>query len=396
MKKEQNNMKINEMAAQLESYMIDRRRFYHSYPELSGQEENTINAIAEDLESMGVTVKRLENCHGLIGTIHGGNPGKTFALRADIDGLAITEKTGVSFASKNQGVMHACGHDAHIAMLLGAAKILCMIKETLPGNVRLIIQPDEERALGAKLMIAAGALDGVDAVVGMHIWGNFDSPLIDVSEGRRMAANDQFRITINGKSAHGGAPNLGVDSVVTAAAVVMNLQTIVSRNHDPINPFVITIGSLSAGTFYNVIADSAILEGTVRHFATSQWAETAIRRVVSDTCAAYGASCSIDYHQNTLPIINKNEQLNRIAHDTVIQLYGESALGHLETMMSSEDFCWYMEKVPALFGFIGSRCPEKGLTGTNHQEIFTIDESVLQRGAAVMAQIALDFLKESR
>ena len=346
---------------------------------------------------MGVEVELCKTCHGVVGTIRGGKPGKgVVALRSDTDGLPVEEKTGLPFASQNPGVMHACGHDNHMAMLLGAAKILTSIRDELPGTVKLLFQPAEETAFGAKAMIAEGVLNGVDAIYGAHIWGDFDAPYIDVSAGNRMACCDSFRIVVEGSSTHGSTPHLGTDAIVAAASIIMNIQTYVSRNNDPLNPLVVTVGKIDGGQRFNILANKVVMEGTCRTFSrkTLETIDKDLERIAANTAAAFGASASLEYQHLTTPVINEHEDLNRIARNAVIKLYGEEGLGHLPTMMGSEDFAFFMEEVPGIFGFIGSRDPEQGTIYTNHHEKYSAPEDVLQRGAAMHAQFALDFLTE--
>ena len=389
--------KIRELAEQYNDYIIDRRRYYHTCPELSGEEVHTTESLKADLEAMGVEVELCKTCHGLVGIIRGGKPGKgVVALRADIDALPVTEQTGLPFASKNEGVMHACGHDNHMAMLLGAAKILTTIRDELPGTVKLLFQPAEETASGAKQMIAEGVLKGVDAIYGAHIWGDFDAPYIDVSAGNRMACCDTFQITVEGSSTHGSTPHLGVDAIVAAASIINNLQTYVSRNNDPLNPLVVTVGKIDGGQRFNILANKVVMEGTCRTFSRKTLAtiDKDLERSITHTAEAFGATASLEYQHLTTPVINDHEDLNRIAQNAVIKLYGEEGLGHLPTMMGSEDFAFFMEEVPGVFGFIGSRDPKQGYIYTTHHEKYTVPEEVLQRGAAMHAQFALDFLTE--
>lgn len=388
-------MDIRALAQEHEAYIIERRRFYHACPEISGEEKATRAHIKEDLERIGVTeITELNTCYGLTAMIRGGRPGKTVALRTDIDALKIVEETGLPYASAN-GSMHACGHDNHIAMLLGAAKILSQCKDELCGNVKLIIQPEEEVATGALKMVGEGAMDGVDAIYGAHIWGNFDAPLIDVTPGNRMACCHGFTIRVEGMAAHASAPNLGVDAIMAANAIANGLQQCVSRMNDPLNPLVLTIGTIHGGTRWNVLPNLVVMEGTVRTFTRDTRVEDQMRRVIETTAAGFGAKATLEYTYMTQPVINDDAQLNRIAHDAVVKLYGEESVGHLETMMGSEDFSWLGEHVPYIFAFIGSRNQEKGITYTNHHEKYDVDESVLQRGAAVMAQFAADYLRET-
>lgn len=387
-------MNVRELAEKYESYIIERRRYYHTCPELSGQEVETAKSLKADLEAMGVEVEMCKNCNGLVGTIRGGKPGKTVALRADIDALSVVEETGLPFASKNEGAMHACGHDNHIAMLLGGAKILTEIKDQMPGTVKLLFQPAEEVATGAKSMIAEGVLEGVDAIYGAHIWGDFDAPLFDASAGNRMACCDGFTIEVEGVSTHGSSPHLGTDGIVAAAAIIQELQSYVSRNNNPLNPCVVTVGTINGGQRFNIIANKVVLEGTVRTFSRETLAtiQGDMQRIVSNTAAAFGATANVTkYSHMTPPLINDNEELNKIAQDAVVKLYGEDALGHLPTMMGSEDYAFFMEKVPGIYCFLGSRDAEHHYI--NHHEKYDVPEDVLKRGAAMYAQFAFDFLE---
>ena len=389
-------MNFKDLADKNENYIIERRRYYHQHPELSMKEVETTNSIIADLEAMGLEVKRFDGFYGCTADIVGEQPGKTVALRADIDALPIKEETGLEFASTN-GCMHACGHDCHISMLLGAAKMLSENKDKLKGTVRLIFQPSEEsgRQEGAQDVIRSGVLDDVDAIYGSHIWGDFDAPYISIESGNRMASTAEFHVEVEGLSAHGSAPSLGVDSIVAASAIIMNLQTYVSRNNHPLNPLVVTVGKIEGGNRWNVIAGKTSFEGTVRTFSKEllEEAPRAMQRIVENT-AAFGAKATMTFEWLVIPVINDNEKLNAIAQNAVKKMYGEEALGHLDTLMGGEDFSYYMQKVPGVFAFVGSRNPELGKTYTNHHEKYDIDESVLKRGAATYAQFAYDFLDQ--
>ena len=389
-------MNFKEAAQQTENYIIRNRRYLHEHPELSEKEEKTTEYIVKELKDLGLEPRRFENCYGCYVDIKGDKPGKIVALRADIDALPIKEETGLEFASQN-GCMHACGHDTHMAMLLGAVKMLNDVKSEINGTVRAIFQPSEETATGAQAAIKEGVLEGVSAIYGSHIWGNFDAPLVSVESGKRMASCSSFKIEIEGRTAHGSAPNLGVDAIVVAASVIMNLQTYVSRNNDPLNPLVLTIGTIEGGSRFNVIPGKVTMEGTVRAFDSDlDRIPNAMRRIIDGTAETFGAKAKLDFKWMTIPVINDNEKLNTIAQNAVKKLYGEDGLGHLDTMMGSEDFSFYMGKVPGVFSFLGSRDTEKGYIYTNHQEQYTVDEGLLKRGAAVYAQFAFDYLEENK
>lgn len=380
------------MAQQAAPYIIERRRYYHAHPELPGSERETCGAIRRDLDRLGVAAEPVDTCHGLIGEIRGGRPGPVVALRADIDALAFTEQTGYPFASRNPGVMHACGHDAHIAMLLGAARMLSACRQELPGTVRLIVQPEEESVLGSRKMIAAGCLDGVEAIYGAHVWNALESPKIDVSPGPRMAGCDLFTIRVHGRSAHGAAPHQGIDAVVAACAMVQDLQIVVSRETDPADPLVVTVGTIHGGKAFNIIANEVVMEGTVRYFSADKRPEDMIRTIVQGVAAAHGATAELEYTYGNKPVVNDDAALCELARRAVVEMYGEEGLGHMVPTMSSEDFVAYTLQVPALFAFVGSYCAEKGLVYPNHHERYSADEEALPRGAAVMARFAWDYL----
>ncbi len=389
-------MNFREAAERAESYIIDRRRFYHTCPELSCQEKNTRDSIVADLKALGLEPKLYDGDFGYGCTVDivGPVPGKTVALRADIDGLPVKEETGLPFASTN-GCMHACGHDCHISMLLGAAKILVENKDSLKGTVRLLFQPSEESGHGAKAFIEAGVLDDVDALYGAHIWAGLDAPYVSIEAGNRMASTAEFHVEIEGKSSHGSEPSLGIDAIVVASAIIMNLQTYVSRNNHPLNPLVVSVGKIEAGSRWNVIAGKANFEGTIRTFSPKllEEAPVALQRIIENTAAAYGAKATFTNRWMVIPVINDKEDLVAIGQNAVKKLYGEEGMGHLDTLMGGEDFSFYMQKVPAVFGFIGSHIPGEPLYA-NHHEKYDVDESVLKRGSAVYAQFAHDFLAE--
>lgn len=390
-------MKIKELAEKYNEYIVKRRRFYHTIPELSFQEVETTKALVEEMKSMGIEVATFPDYNGLVGLIKGGKPGKTVMLRADIDALPVEEHTGLPFASTN-GNMHACGHDAHIAMLLGAAKILADIKDELEGDVKLLFQAAEESCYGAKYYVDNGVLDDVDAVFGMHIWGTLEAPLMNLESGGRMASCDNFKITVTGRSAHGSAPHLGKDAIVAASSIVMNLQTFESRVNNPLNPLVVSIGTIKGGQRFNIIADKVELEGTIRTYSRElrSTIESDLREIVENTAKALGCKAQLEYWYYPGPVVNEHEDINRIACDAAVKLYGRECLTSMPRLMGSEDFAYLMEKVPGFYGFIGCINKEKGIVYSNHSDKFTVDESVLHRGSALYAQFAYDYLKENK
>lgn len=388
-------MDIKSLAEKHENYIIEQRRYFHAHPELSLQEVETTKAIKKQLEDMNIEVRTFLDYTGLVGYIKSGKKGKTVMLRADIDALPVLEKTNLPFASVNEGVMHACGHDSHISMLLGGAKILSEIRDTLDGDVVFLFQAAEETGKGADYYIKNGVLDGVDGIFGMHIWGHLEAPYINIEDGGRMASCDTFTIKIKGTSAHGSTPQDGNDAIVAAASTILNLQTFVSRRNDPLNTLVVTIGTIHGGQRFNIIANEVVMDGSIRTY-DREFIKTILNElhtIVDNTCAAFGCTAEIDYDPCLPPVINDKKELTKIARDAVIKLYGEDGLKDMNPLTVSEDFSKLMETVPGVFGFIGSMNEEKGINTKNHNDAYTVDESTLQRGAALYAQFAVDFLK---
>ena len=387
-------MSIKEIAKKHEQYTIDMRREFHMYPEPSMKEERTAKRIKEELEKMGIPCVSMAGT-GVLGTIKGKNPGKTIALRADIDALDLPEKNDVSYKSKHEGFMHACGHDTHAAMLLGAAKILNEMKDEINGTVKLMFQPGEEVAQGAKRMIEDGALEGVDEVFGMHINSKFDSGKIGAGAGPKSASTDMFKIKIKGKGGHGAAPHQTVDSVVVASAIVMNLQTIVSRETNPMEPLVLTVGKITSGSRWNIIADDATIEGTTRTYNRElrNSLHSILERVAKNIAASYRAEAEVEYSYLCSAVIN-NELPTERAKNTIVKLFGKDALVESEQQMGGEDFSEYLNIVPGTFISLGAGNEAKDSCYPHHHPKFEIDEDVLINGALIHAQYALDFLNE--
>ena len=396
----ENVMDFAKQALALEPTIIQTRRQFHSHPELSWEETATTARIAQTLNELGYEVQLFART-GVLAKLRGGKAvaaPKTVLLRADIDALPIQERTGLPFASQNPGVMHACGHDTHTAMLLGAATLLWQARESFGGEVRLLFQGAEETSDGSRYYIQEGVLDGVDAVFGMHIWGDLDAPLFSIEQGARMASCDNFKMTVRGKASHGSAPQQGVDAIVAAAAIVMQVQTLVSRQNDPRNPLVVTIGKIRGGERFNIIADEVEMIGTVRSHskAVREALEGKLRGMAENIAAAYGATVDMEYSYLASPVLNHPDALVQLARDAAVKLYGADALGILPPLMSSEDFSSYLDLVPGVFCFLGARNTELGLVAANHNDTFTVDEAALVRGTALYAQFACDFLNAAQ
>lgn len=387
-------MNVKELAKEQESYVIQCRHYLHSHPELSTKEVNTTRFIKEELEKMGVEVQEFEGITGCVGTIKGDKPGKTVMLRADIDALPITENPGKSYCSLNPGVMHACGHDCHTSMLLGAAKILSAHRDEIHGTVKLIFQMAEEIGRKSEEYVKRGALEGVDAIFGMHIWSAVPAGKVNFESGERMACSDRFTIKIHGKSSHGSAPHEGKDAIIAGAAAIQALQTIPSRINNPFNALVVTVGIFNGGTKENIIADQAELTGTVRAFNREfrNSMPEVIKSVVEPVVKGYGCSAEVDYYFGPSPQINDHEDLVQIARGAASKEMGEDALIPLKKMTGAEDFSVYMETVPGVFGYLGCRNEEKGIIAAHHHPAFDVDEDVLYHGTGIYVQFALDYL----
>ena len=389
-------MDIKALAQNYSDYIIARRRYYHQHPELSFKEWETTKALIEDVKAMGITdIQTFDDYTGFVATLDTGRPGRTVMLRSDIDALPVKEQTGLPFASQNEGVMHACGHDNHIAMLLGAMKVLCDVKDEIKGGkIKFIFQAAEEVGYGSRYYVEHGVLDGVDAIFGMHIWGTFDSPFVSVDAGNRMASMDNFTIKVKGHQSHGSAPQDGHDAIVAASAVVLALQTFVSRVNNPINPLVLSVGKFHGGSMYNIICPDVELVGTIRTYSRELRAkmEETLNGIIKNAAAAYGCEAELIFSPMLPAVINDHPELNDVAKNAALKLFGPEGVKEMPPLMGSEDFALFMDKVPGFFGFVGSRNPEKGLIYTNHNEKYTTDEDALFRGSALAAQFAVDFL----
>lgn len=400
---QQTTERIRELAAATEETIIADRRYFHAHPELSGKEVSTAGTICARLARMGIPYERVAKT-GIIATIAGtaddaydaqGNPKKRIALRADIDALPVLERTNLPYESKNTGVMHACGHDCHIAMLLGAARILMQMRDQIHGEVRLIFQPAEEISIGSRMMIKAGALDGVDGVFGMHIWSEIEAGLISADPGQRMANTDWFRVDIEGVSAHGSMPHKGVDAVVVAAELVVALQVLVSRDISPFEPLVVTVGEVHGGEARNIMAGSAYLTGTVRTWSkkTREAMPDRLRHLIDRSAKAFGATAKLTYEAGNAGLSNDKESAER-AQRSVKKLFGEEGLADYQGTLAGEDFAEYLERVPGAFVFLGCRNPKMDAVHAQHSCYYRIDESVLAKGSMLSVQYAIDFLSE--
>lgn len=388
-------MTITEAAQGLTPHLSELRRDFHRFPEVSGNESRTAERVVSELSAIGgYQISKNVGGHGVLAVLQGALPGKTVALRADMDALQINEETGLPFCSQNSGVMHACGHDNHMAMLLGAARLLADRKNELPGTVRLIFQPAEELSPkgGSRDMIAAGALDGVDAVFGLHVWPELPIGTFGTKSGPLMAASDHFSVLIRGKSSHAAAPEEGIDAVTAAAQFISAIQTIVSRNTDPVKPAVISVGKVNAGTRYNIIAETCEMEGTCRTFDPEirNLVAQRLQEVLNGVCQMSGCTGQLKYDRGYMSV-NNDPAMADYLRDTAADLFGrEHAVLVEHPSMCGEDFAFYLAEKPGAFAWLGTALPQ-GKIWPLHSSRFNVDESILWRGSALLAQLALQF-----
>lgn len=384
----------------LQKYIVSLRRKFHRIPELGKELPKTKELVCEELERIGIPYECSEKDSGILATIQGKYPGKVIALRADMDGLAMHEETQVSYASVHEGMMHACGHDAHMAMLLGAARILNAEKEKLHGTVRLIFQSAEEISRGAEIVIANGWIQDVDAIFGLHI-GNIlgkeiPNGTLIFPQACCMASFDKFVICVKGQSCHGSTPEKGVDPVNIAAHLIVALQTIQTREISGTESSVITIGKVEGGTQYNVIPDQVVLEGSIRALDESvrQYIARRIRGMSTAIAATFGGSCECEIIWGAPPVVN-DEAMAELAAASVSDLFEPKDIINNFPIpnLGGEDFAHYLQKVPGAFFFLSSSNPEKGTDVPHHNPRFNIDEDVMWKGSVAFVKIVNRFLK---
>ncbi len=391
--------KLLELANNIKDELIDNRRTLHKSPELAYCEENTSAFIQKKLEEMGIEYKTGYAKTGVVGIIRGKKgDGKTVLLRADMDALPITELNDVDYRSQYEGRMHACGHDAHVTVLLGAAKILKQLENDFYGNIKLMFQPAEEGTGGAEPMIKDGLLNNpkVDAAFALHVEPTYDCGKIAIKSGALMASPDGFEITVTGKGGHGGYPHNTIDPILTAAKIVEGLQSINSRNIDATIPSVVSVCAISGGEFYNVIPDTVTLRGTTRAFDLTTRKELfdRIEQISNGICSAMGASCECKFDYLYPPLVN-DENMTQHVSVSASQVIGEENVVSLKApFMGGEDFSYVANEVEAAYFYLGCRNEEKGCVNPWHSANFNIDEDCLPIGAAVMANCALSYLEK--
>ena len=382
--------KIRETVSKYREYAIAMRRHFHMHPEVGGEEIETQQKIMQELAALGLSPRKAAGT-GVIADLKGKLPGKTVALRADIDALPLQDEIDKPYRSQNAGKCLACGHDGHVAMLLAMAGVFVDLQADLQGSVRFLFQPSEERFPGgAEAMIADGAMDGVDFVLGTHLWQPLPAGTLGISYGRLMAAPDEFTITVQGKGGHGSMPQDTVCALTAGAEIVCMLNTIVGRAVDPLESAVVSLGMFRAGEVFNITPDIAVIKGTIRSFDPKIRARVWERfdAVCSGVCQATEATCTVEKIFGYPPVIN-DPDVAAVVAESGRETTDPSMVKEIPACMGAEDFSYYQQKAPGMFLFLGIGNSEKGAAFPHHHPKFDMDESVLITGVEVMARAAL-------
>ncbi len=393
--------RVAQAAESLRPQLVAMRRDFHMHPELSNREERTSRVVAERLRALGLEdVKTGVGKYGVTALLKGSKPGPTVAVRADMDALPIQEVNDVPYKSQVPNVKHACGHDAHTTVELGVAEVLSKMRGEISGTIKFIFQPAEEGAPageegGARLMIKEGALETPRpvAIFGLHTYPQLEAGQIGYQSGGAMASSDRFAITVRGKTSHGAQPHAGVDAVVVAAECVTALQTIRSRRIDPLEPLVISVGSIHGGNRFNIIAGEVKMEGTMRALSEEvrKRAQTLMRETLEHTTAAYGATFELEFQENAVVTYNEPALVDETL-PTMRAVVGDKNLMAIKPLMPAEDFSYYQRVVPGFYYFLGVGNRARGITAAWHTADFDIDEESLVVGVKVMSNVLLDYL----
>ncbi len=385
-------------AQALKDEFIEFRRDFHRNPELGMQEVRTASIVAEHLRDLGIEVTTGIANTAVVGLLKGGQPGKTIALRADMDALTIPEQSGAEYASTIAGKMHACGHDGHTAILMGVAKLLSEMKDEIPGNVKFFFQPAEEGPGGALPMVEAGVMENphVDGVMGLHISTDIKTGQIGLKAGASSAGTDSITITISGKGGHGAHPHKSIDAIVAAGHIIVALQTVASREIDPLGSVVVTIGTINGGYRGNVIADNVVMTGTVRTLDPDVRASMPerIERIINGICQSLRCECELKYDKGYPSVINAPEMAD------LMEAVGQRVLGKenvariANPSMGGEDFAYFAEKAPGIFFRLGAGNEEKACIYPGHHPKYNFDEDAIPVGMALLAEAALEYLRK--
>jgi amidohydrolase len=387
-------MDFRQEAERLSDYLIQTRRDFHRHPELGFQETRTAGIVAETLTGLGFEVQRGIGQTGVVGILEGDRPGPVVLLRFDMDALPVTEENETDYVSLNPGLMHACGHDGHVAMGLGVARIMAGRRTQLAGTLKFLFQPGEEGRGGALAVLADGVLDNPrpDVALAMHLWNDVPYGLIRVNDGPAMAASSIFTLTVRGKGGHGAAPHRSVDPILAAAHIVAALQSIVSRNIDPLESVVVTVGQMTAGTTFNVIPESATLRGTVRSY-NNEMHRHVYRRILEmaqNMARAFRCQATMEAVAIVPAVVNAPEATRRV-RAAAARVVGQDKVVEGRTM-GAEDMGYILEEIPGCYFFIGAGNEEKGIIYPHHHPRFDVDERALVLGVATMAEAAASYV----
>jgi amidohydrolase len=389
------NNEIKEHIAEMRDWLVEVRRGIHSHPELGFEEVETSRLVSEWLERFGLEVRKGVAKTGVVGLLRGGAPGKTVAIRADMDALPMDEATGVPYASKIKGKMHACGHDAHVTILLGVARFFSSIRDRVKGNIKWIFQPGEEGFGGGRLMVEAGVLEDprVDAIFAAHVFPFLPTGQVGISEGKAMASSDKFTLRIIGKGGHGAYPHVTRDPILAAGHVITQVQSIVSRNVNPLDSAVVSFGAVHGGRAYNVIQDEVELNGTVR--SLNPEVREQLRSRIEQITRGVVTSLGLDYQyefEYGYPVLINDTRMSGLVVSTCSRAIGKENVVILPPSMGAEDFAYFLEKCPGAMFRLGVRNEEKGLIQPHHNILFNIDEEVLPFGVEVFVRVINEFL----
>ncbi|MDY6872562.1 MAG: amidohydrolase [Chloroflexota bacterium] len=390
-------MTFLERAQQIKAETIERRREFHRHPELGLEETRTAGIVAETLEDLGLDVTTGVGVTGVVGMLRGAKESPVLLMRFDMDALPIQEETGAAYASENPGKMHACGHDSHVAVGLSVAKLLSEKKESLPGSIKFVFQPGEEGAGGAEKMVDDGVLTdpALDYAMAMHVWNERPVGWYALTEGPVMAGAHIFSIKLTGKGGHGAQPQHTADPIIAAAQVVTALQTVVSRNVDPLDTAVLSVCRVESGTAFNIIPQQAVMEGTIRYFEPEVFEriEKRLREIVENISTAMGCQAEVSIEQVTFPVAN-NPALARLLADVVRSVDPDAEIDNEYRTMGAEDFSFMMQDIPGCFMLVGSADSEGGESYGHHHPKFNINEDCLPYAVAILTQAAVEVLEK--
>lgn len=388
--------RIVELSEKYFKEISDIRRQIHMHPEVGYEEYKTSQLICDTLDKLGIEYERNIAKTGVVGIIRGKNPGKTILLRADMDALPMQESDKYEYKSKRDGYMHACGHDGHVAGLLGAAMILNELKDELHGNIKLLFQPDEENIGGAKPMIDEGVLKNpdVDAAIACHLWGSALKGKIEIKHGELMASRDTFKFKIIGKGGHGALPHLAIDPITLGAQAINSMQTIISRKLNPVKPGIISFCTVHSGSSHNIIPGELEVSGTIRtfHDDVREWIPKEMESILKGITESQGATYEFELMESYPPLFNNIEMTDLVINSTAKIVGNENVMTNINLSTGSEDFAYYAKEVPSAFYFVGIAEDENSFVCHHHPD-FGFEDDCLLVSAQTLAQITVDFLQ---